>query len=117
MRGAQASDGTAFGAVRYLASIVVATSLGERAMSTSDERHLARLAIEIEPELRARVEAAATERGLSVRDYVVAVLRLALERHGENGTSGQASEWSQLSVPAFARDWESDADAVYDDLA
>ena len=85
-------------------------------MSTPDERDLARLAIEIEPELRSRVEAAAAERGLSVRDYVVAVLRLAVERHRENGTADQAREWSQLSVPAFARDWESDADAVYDDL-
>lgn len=85
-------------------------------MSTADEDQLARPAIEIEPELRARVEAAAAERGLSVQDYVAAVLRLAVERHGENGTSGQAREWSQLSAPAFARDWESDADAVYDDL-
>jgi hypothetical protein len=45
------------------------------------------------------------------------MLRLAVERHGENGTSDHASEWSQLSVPVFARDWEPDADAVYDDLA
>ena len=87
-------------------------------MSTPDERHEARHTIEIEPELRARVEAAAAERGLPVRDYVAAVLRLALEHNGKDEPSGQglASEWSQLSVPAFARDWESDADAVYDDL-
>jgi hypothetical protein len=86
-------------------------------MSTPDERHEARLAIEIEPELRTRVEAAAAERELSVRDYVAAVLRQAVEHHAENGISGQSSEWSQLSVPVFARDWESDADAVYDNLA
>jgi hypothetical protein len=85
-------------------------------MSTPDERHEARLAIEIEPELRARVEAAAAERGLSVRDYVAAVLRLALEHNGENGTASQARAWSHLSVPAFARNWDANADAVSDDL-
>ena len=86
-------------------------------MATPHERQSTRLAIEIEPELRARIEAAAAERGLSIRDYVAAVLRPAVERNGNDGTSGQAREWTRLSAPAFARDWESDADVVYDDLA
>jgi hypothetical protein len=86
-------------------------------MSTPNERQLTRLSIEIEPELRTRVEAAAAEHGLPVRDYVAAVLRLALERHGDATDSDRSGEWSRLSVPTFARDWESDADAVYDDLA
>ena len=86
-------------------------------MSTPNERQDVPLAIEIEPELSARVEAAAAERGLSARDYVAAVLRLALERPGDATESNQSKEWSRLSVPAFARDWESDADAVYDNLA
>ena len=85
-------------------------------MATSDKRQSTRLAIAIEPDLRARIEAAAAEQGLSIRDYVAAVLRLAVERNGNDGTSGQAREWTRLSAPAFARDWESDADAVYDDL-
>jgi hypothetical protein len=85
-------------------------------MSTRDERDDARLAIEIEPGLRKRIEAAAAERETSVRDYVVAVLREALDSRGERPLA-QPSEWSQLSVNSFARDWESDADAIYDDLA
>ena len=48
-------------------------------MSTRDERDNARLAIEIEPGLRKRIEAAAAERDMSVRDYVVAALREALD--------------------------------------
>ncbi len=85
-------------------------------MPTRDERDDARLAIDIEPELRQRIEAAAAERDMSVRDYVVAVLREVLDNRAER-PSAQLSEWSQLSVRSFARDWESDADAIYDDMA
>ena len=52
-----------------------------------------------------------------MRDYVVAALREALANNGSERPSNQSVEWSQLSVRSFARDWESDADAVYDDLA
>jgi len=86
-------------------------------MSTQDERDESRLAIEIEPELRERIETAAAERGVSMRDYVVATLREALDSNGSQWSSGQSVEWSQLSVRSFARDWESDVDAAYDDLA
>jgi len=85
-------------------------------MSTRDERDEARLAIEIEPELRKRIEAAAAERDMPVRDYVVAALREALESRDERPSS-QSSEWSQLSVASFGRDWESDADPISDNLA
>jgi len=47
---------------------------------------------------------------------VVAALREALESNEAGRPSDQSREWSRLSIPAFARDWESDADAVYDDL-
>ena len=83
--------------------------------TTSDGRHM-RLTIDLEPELRRRVEAAAEERQLSVRDYVISALRDALKRQPGQEPLDDA-EWSQLSAAAFARDWESDADAVYDDLA
>ena len=37
----------------------------------------------------------------------------------ESDEDGQAAEldaaWSRLSVPAFARDWDSEADSIYDD--
>jgi len=86
-------------------------------MSTRNERDESLLSIEIEIELRNRIEAAALERGLSLRDYVAAALRDALASHGVAVPSNQSDEWSRLSIPSFARDWESDADAVYDDLA
>jgi len=81
------------------------------------ERDESRLAIEIEPELRQRIETAAADRDISVRDYVVAVLRAALDSSGTARSSDAADEWNRLSIPSFGRDWESDADAVYDDLA
>lgn len=86
-------------------------------MSTRDTRDDAHLAIDIEPELRKRIEAAAAERGVSLRDYVVAALREALDNYGTERSSDQSVAWSQLSGHSFARDWESDADAIYDDLA
>ena len=85
-------------------------------MSARDERDDALLAIDIEPQLRQRIEAAAAERDMSVRDYVVAVLREVLDNRAERPFA-QPSEWSQLSVRSFACDWESDADAIYDDMA
>jgi hypothetical protein len=86
-------------------------------MSTQDERDESRLAIDIEPEFRKRIETAAAERGMSMRDYVVAALREALDSNGSERPSSQSAEWSQLSTRSFARDWESDVDAIYDDLA
>ena len=76
-----------------------------------------RLSIDIEPELRRRIEAAAADRQLSVRDHVVSTLRHAVgDRRTTDPPTGDVG-WSRLSAPAFARDWDSDADAVYDDLA
>ena len=84
-------------------------------MSTRNERGDPPYAIEIEPELRAGIEAAAAKWGVSVRDYVAAALRAALAGHGD--AAGAADGWSRLSHRSFARDWETEADAVYDDLA
>lgn len=86
-------------------------------MSKSYEGDGLHLAIEIEPGLRKRIEAAAAERGISVKDYVVVALRQALDSNGAGRPGHDSSEWSRLSQPSFARDWDSDADAVYDDLA
>jgi uncharacterized protein (DUF1778 family) len=86
-------------------------------MSTRDEHDKRRLAIEIEPELRKRIETAAALQGVSMRDYVVAALREALDSNGSERPSSLTADWSQLSTRSFARDWESDVDAIYDDLA
>lgn len=57
-----------------------------------------------------QIEATAARRGL---DYVVGTLRRDLaEADPQRGDV----DWSQLSAPVFARDWGSDADAIYDEL-
>jgi len=74
--------------------------------------------VEMEPELRQRVEEVATERRLSLGDYVIRVLQDAVDRRSVIAESnGGDPAWSQLSSHSFARDWESDADAIYDDMA
>lgn len=85
-------------------------------MATENER-LSSLSIEVEAELRQRIEDAAAARHLSTRDFVVAALRRAVNDRGGPDRPATASEWTRLSASAFARDWDSDADAVYDDLA
>ena len=72
------------------------------------------LAIDLDPALRHGIERVAEAGGVSLRDYVVETLRLALAAANQAPSD---PAWNQLSVPAFARDWGSDADAVYDDLA
>lgn len=44
-------------------------------------------------------------------------LRLAVEIEAGMRKRIEAGDWSRLSHPPFARDWDSDADAVDDDLA
>ena len=56
-------------------------------------------------------------RGVSVRGYVVTVLQVAVAQHRDATFLEGSAAWSRLSVAVFARDWELDADAVYDDLA
>lgn len=83
-------------------------------MSARNPRDDSLLAIDIDSELRNQIEAAAVKRGMSLRDYVVAALREALDSSEAENESGA---WSRLSIPSFRRDWESNADAIYDDLA
>jgi hypothetical protein len=85
---------------------------GVHPTSGQNERGESLLAVAIEPELGKRIEAAAAARGMSLRASVASELREALNHGHDEG----AREWSRLSVPAFARDWDSDADAIYDDL-
>jgi DNA-binding protein YbaB len=85
-------------------------------MAMRNEHGKTRLAIEIKPELRQRIESAAAEEGVSLRDYVVAALQEALEQPKATEETAASGAWSRLSVPSFAREWDSDADAIYDDL-
>ena len=70
-----------------------------------------RVRVELEPALGRREEIAARDRNTSVRAWIEQAVRRELERESVN-----ADPFSRLSVPAFARDWDSEEDAVYDEL-
>ena len=85
-------------------------------MSDVQRLERARLSIDVEPDLRRQIKVTAALHDLSVRDYVIAALRRALTAEGsEAGEESRA--WSSLSDGVFARDWNSEEDSVYDDLA
>jgi len=70
-----------------------------------------RLIADVEPELKRQVKIAAVSRDSSVSQFVEQAVRRELEREASE------SSWiSAASVPAFRRDWDSDEDAVYDEL-
>ena len=75
-----------------------------------------RLSVDIELELRKRLKLVATERAMTVHDYVVDLLRHALTEAERERAEAESSNWTPLSAQAFARDWESEADRVYDRL-
>jgi predicted transcriptional regulator len=71
-----------------------------------------RLTVEIEPDLGRRVEIAAQRRDTSIRQWIEDAVHRELEREEIDGDA-----LSRISVPPFERDWTSDEDAVYDELA
>jgi uncharacterized protein (DUF1778 family) len=71
-----------------------------------------RLSVDIEPDLRTQIRRAAAAQKLSLRDFVVA----SLERSLATDERAEAEAWAQLSTAAFARDWASEEDAIYDRL-
>lgn len=85
-------------------------------MSEAKSRR-ARLSIDVEPELRRKIKIAAIERDLSVRDYVIAILQRAIHEDERQEGLSDGAAWAQLSASAFARDWASEEDAVYDNLS
>jgi hypothetical protein len=85
-------------------------------MTTGEERPTSPLSVEVEPKLRRRLEDAAAHRRIPVREYVIEVLEQAVDEQPRSIRPDDAA-WSRLSAGAFARDWDSDADAVYDELA
>lgn len=76
----------------------------------------ARLSIDIEPELRKRLKIAAAEKEMSVREYVVGLLKQALAAE-ERSKPAEEEGWARLSARSFARDWASAEDQVYDALS
>lgn len=86
-------------------------------MATETAHRRARLSIEIEPELQQKIKDAAEDKNLSVRDYVLTILQRALDEHERTTTDEHDVAWTRLSAGAFARDWDSDEDRVYDRLS
>jgi len=68
-----------------------------------------RISIEVEPDLRRRLRIAAARRDITMREYVLTAVEQALSEE-------ESLDWTRLSEPAFARDWDSASDAVYDAL-
>jgi uncharacterized protein (DUF1778 family) len=68
-----------------------------------------RLSIEVDPDLRRRLKMAAARRDITVRGFVLAAVEQALAAEDE-------ATWSRVSELSFARDWDSESDAVYDHL-
>ena len=71
-----------------------------------------RLSADVDPELRRRVRIAAASTDRSVSDWIEGAVRRELER--EESETGPIS---RASVPAFGRDWGSEEDSAYDELA
>ena len=75
-----------------------------------DTGRRARLSVDINPELRRKVKMAAAAHDLTITAYVERAIEHALAEEGADAA------WSRLSVAVFARDWQSEEDAVYDDV-
>jgi len=68
-----------------------------------------RLSVAIDPELHRKLKIAAAAHDMTITAYVTRAIEHALAGEGADAA------WSSLSAPVFARDWESEEDAVYDD--
>lgn len=86
-------------------------------MPPSSNGERVRLSIDVDPALRREIKIAAASRDLSIRDYVLAILQQAATREdrGESQADGFAA--ARSSARPFTRDWESEADQVYDQLS
>ncbi len=70
-----------------------------------------RLSADVDAELRRRVRIAAASSDRSVGKWIEAAVRQELERE-----EAHTAPISRASALAFARDWNSEEDAVYDEL-
>lgn len=71
----------------------------------------ARLSMDVDPQLRRRLKMVAAAHDQTVTEYVERALQRTLAEEE------QQISWSRLSAPAFDRDWNSDEDAIYDQLS
>lgn len=71
-----------------------------------------RLSADVDAELRRRVRVAAANSDRSVGEWIEAAIRRELELEED-----RTAPVSQASTPAFARDWDSEEDSVYDEPA
>ncbi len=74
------------------------------------------LSIEIEQELHDKLERAAADRAVTVRDYVADALRRALDIDMGDNLDSESAAWRILSSASFVRDWDCEEDQVYDHL-
>ncbi len=84
-------------------------------MTTDTRSNDGQIIIDLDPELQHQIEAAAAQRNLSVRDYVMMAVQdaLVVELDQELGRQNATRE-GQLSARSFVRDWESPEDQAYD---
>lgn len=71
-----------------------------------------RLSADVDVELRRQVRIAAASSDRSVSEWIEAAVRHKLEREED-----QTAPVSRASAPAFTRDWNSEEDSVYDEMA
>lgn len=82
-----------------------------------------RLSADVDSELRRRVRIAAAKSDRKVSDWIADAVRKELERQEAEARAeveAQAEAEAQIpraSVRAFERDWASEDDAVYDEMA
>ncbi len=86
-------------------------------MRTRGPGRKVRLSIEVEPDLHRRVKIAATERDMTMKDYVVRLLESVAAEEALRKDDRETAGLARLSAAAFARDWESEEDSVYDELS
>ncbi len=76
-----------------------------------------RLSADVDPELRRRVRVAAAASDRKVSDWIAEAVKRELDREELENAQEASTSISHLSVRSFKRDWDSEDDAVYDQLA
>jgi plasmid stability protein len=82
---------------------------------TSEKHRTVRISVEVDSEFRSRIKSAAAAHGVSMRDYVVAVLHRALASEESGATDQGDTARSKLAQPV--RLSESDRQRGFDSLA
>jgi len=86
-------------------------------MPSSSNGERVRLSIDVDPALRRKLKIASASRDLSIRDYVLHILQQAITREHRQEAQDDLLASLHPSARSFTRDWESEADQVYDQLS